>query len=171
MNLNGYTLKAVKMMETHDGIAYSGNIYYNGKQIGSAYNDGRGGMTDVDLIPKYRDHYPALDEAFVERLFTLNDYEDIYKHNLKKNPNLESMAFVLYKNNCKLDAFMCSKNAKMEGIKGNLERRKPGWEIDSIEIFRSPEDFNIDQDHQPEIYQSDDADENMDEESGMTLSQ
>ena len=171
MNLNGYTLKAYKMMETNQGIAYSANIYFDGKKIGSASNDGRGGMTDVYVDSKYRDeHRSVLDEDFVERMFTLGDYEDIFKHNLKKNPNLEAMAFVFYKDNCELHPFMCSKNATLDGLKNNLERRKPECQVESIEIFRSLDDFNVDQDHQPESYQSDDADEDMDEESGMNMS-
>ena len=165
MKINGYTLKAVKMMDTPDGISYSGNIYYDGKKIGMAYNDGRGGMTDVDLHPDYRDHYSVLDEDFVERLFTLNDYEKMFKDNQKKHPNT-GLAFVMYTDYCDLGTIRFGGNVTMDEIKGHAEKTKPGWAIESIELFRSPDDFIIDQDHQPEIYRADDSEETEDQ--GMT---
>jgi len=54
MNLNGYTIKSVKTMETPDGISYSGNIYYSDEKIGTAYNGGYGGMTEINLLHDYQ---------------------------------------------------------------------------------------------------------------------
>jgi len=152
MNLNGYTLKAVKTMETPDGIAYSGNIYFDGKKIGAAYNDGRGGMTDVSLIvgiPDRAAHNAVLTENFVERLFALNDYENMFRANTKGRPE-KGMAFVTYSDPLGIDAFLCSKDATADEISAQVNKQKPGWEIGSVEIFRSLDDFIIDESQQQE---------------------
>jgi len=152
MKLNGYTLKAVKTMETTDGVAYTGNIYFDGKKIGMAYNDGRGGMTDVSLVPGIAGraaHDAALTEDCVERLFTLHDYEDMFRANTRGRPE-KGMAFVTYSDPLGIDAFLCGKDATLDEISAQVNKQKPGWEIGSIEIFRSLDDFMIDESRQQE---------------------
>ena len=171
MNLNGYTLKAVKMTEVRRGIAYTGNIYYNGKQIGSAHNDGDGGMTFVDLPPEHRSHDQVLDEEFVERLFTLNDYESLFRENVPIKPDLGFGGAMVIFNPFDLDCSLFPKDETMDEVLTRIRKDNPGREIESVELFRSLADFNIDQDHKPELYENPavvGADEDMD--SGITMS-
>ena len=145
MTLNGYTLKAVKTMPTLDWDSYSGNIYFENKKIGMAHNDGNGGMTDVQLLPEYRDHYPILSEDFVERLFTLYEYEKIYKAETKKEQN-KALAFVTYSDFFDLSYYTLGQNGNEEGLRAHIQKKNPErGEIESIEIFRSPDDFNVTQ--------------------------
>ena len=145
MTLNGYTLKAVKMMPSFDGVCFSGNIYFENKKIGMAHNDGNGGMTNVQLLPEYRDHYPILNEDFVERLFTLNDYEKIYKAETKKQQN-KAVAFVTYSNYFDLSYYTLGQNGNEEGLRTHIQKSNPErGDIESIEIFRSLDDFNVTQ--------------------------
>lgn len=142
MELNGYTLKAVKMMETPNGISFTGDIYHDGKMIGDAYNSGNGGMTHVSLRPEHRDHYPVLDENFVERLFTLNDYESIFKDHMKDKAD-KGLAIITYANPFDLDFVVCGKDETAEGVTAGMNKSNPGREIESVEIFRALDDFII----------------------------
>jgi len=149
MKLNGYTLKAVKTMETMDGIAYSGNIYFDNKKIGIAHNGGYGGSTDVHLSPEHHNHYPALNEDFVERLFTLCDYEKIFKAEMKKQQN-KAVAFVTYSDYFDLSYYTLGQNGNEEGLRAHIQKNNPErGDIESIEIFRTLDDFNITQPAQP----------------------
>jgi len=142
MNLNGYTLKAVKMMETPRGISYSGSIFYSGKNIGTAYNGGDGGMTHIHLSPDYQNHYAVLDEDFVERLFTLNDYETMFKAETKDKQG-QGMAFATYANPFDLKYFFCTQDELMKEIVSRIQKPKPNQEVESIELFRTLHDFDI----------------------------
>lgn len=142
MNLNGYTLKAVKTMETPDGISFSGNIYFSNKKIGTAYNGGFGGMTDVHLLPDYRDHYSVLNEDFVERLFTLHDYEKIYKAELRKSPNM-GVVFVTYNNPFDLRYVLFKQDKTSDEVQSHIQKTSNGKEIEAVELFRSLDDFNV----------------------------
>lgn len=42
-NPNGYDIKGVKYLPTHDGVAFTGTLYKDGKRIGSVENGGTGG--------------------------------------------------------------------------------------------------------------------------------
>jgi len=170
MKLNGYSLKSVKTLETHDGVCISGNVYYSGKQIGSVYDEGRGGTIIVDLSSEYPEHYPVLSEDFVWRLLELKDYEDIFKKNLKKQPE-DGTAFVIFANSYNLKSLVCGRSASMDDIRNFVSETMPGKEVKSIEIFRSLDDFNIDQDHRPELYVNADADEDIGEymDSGIQM--
>ena len=129
MKLNGYTLKAVKTMETLDGCAYSGNIYFDGKKIGMACNNGFGGMTDVCLMPGIPDraaHDAALTEDFVERLFTLHDYEKMFKLNAKDHPGAGT-AFVTFAEPFDMKNYICGPNKTAEDLAAWLDRTNPGW--------------------------------------------
>ena len=142
MKLNGYTLKAVKTVSTLDGVNYWGNIYFENKKIGIAHNDGNGGMTNVRLLPEYRDHYSVLNEDFVERLFTLNDYEKIFKSETKNKPD-KIIAFVTYANYFDLSYYVCGQNANEQGLRTHIQKEYPEREIETIEFFRSLDDFNV----------------------------
>jgi len=153
MKLNGYTLKAVKTMETLDGCAYSGNIYFGGKKIGMACNNGCGGMTDVHLMPGIPDlaaHNAALTEDLVERLFTLHDYEKIFKAETKNHPD-KGIACVTYSKPFDFVVYACSQDTTADDLTAWLNEEKPGWEIGSIEVFHSLDDFNIDEPQQQEM--------------------
>ena len=153
MNLNGYTLKAVKTMNTLDGIAYSGNIYYDGRKIGMACNNGCGGMTEVHVMPGIADrasHYVALTEDVVERLFTLRDYERVFKAETKNRPEM-GMAFVKFSEPFDSEAYVCGKNMTADALTAHICETKPGCKIESIDIFRSPDDFNISESQQQEM--------------------
>lgn len=90
-----YTLKGVKGHNTMDGYAYVASIYKDGKKIGRAQQDGRGGMTFTyfdtredqieferyaaedwnvtRLITAYEPHFESVEndaESFVEALMT-----------------------------------------------------------------------------------------------------
>ena len=173
MKLNGYTLKAVKSMETLDGFAYSGNIYFGGKKIGMACNTGCGGMTDVHLmpgIPDRADHYEALTEDVVERLFTLHDYEKVFKLNEKDHPGAGT-AFVTFADPFDMKNYICGPNQTADSLTAWLHKTKPGWEIESIELFRSLDDFNIDESQQQEMADGgpDFADDPGEDAGGMTM--
>ena len=169
MQLNGYTLKAVKTMETMDGIAYSCNIYFGGKKIGMACNDGRGGMTDIHVMPGIPDRAAlcaVLTEDFAERLFTLHGYEKAFK----AHPAGKSMAFVSYSGPFDLEAYLCGQNITAEALTAHIGKTKTGREIDSIEIFRSLDDFNIDESQQQEMADNQQPGEGTEEGfGGMTM--
>ena len=174
MKLNGYTLKAVKTMETLDGIAYSGNIYFNEKKIGMACNNGCGGMTDVHLmpgIPGRAAHDSALTEDFVERLFTLHDYEKVFKAETKTYPG-RAVAFVTCSDSFDISHYICNEGTTAGELTAHINRTKPGREIESIEIFRSLDDFNIDETQQREMSDGnpDFAEDPGAEPGGMTMS-
>ena len=42
-----YEIKALKSLRTSDGIAYTANLYCDGKKVGSVENQGTGGPTNV----------------------------------------------------------------------------------------------------------------------------
>ena len=151
MNYNGYTLKAVKMAETPRGISYGGNIYYSGKKIGTTHNEGNGDMTEVSLLPDNQNHYEVLNEEFVEMLFTLNDYEEMFKEEMK-NGSEKGMAFVTYTDPFDLKGFSCNKDEPLDEIVLRIQNASPEQEIKSVEVFRSPEDFNITPSCQPELF-------------------
>jgi len=174
MKLNGYTLKAVKTMETLDGIAYSGNIYFNEKKIGMACNNGCGGMTDVHLmpgIPGRAAHDSALTEDFVERLFTLHDYERAFKAETKTHPG-KAIAFVTYSDPFDIKSYICDEGTTADDLTAHINEEKPGWKIASMEIFRSLDDFNIDETQQQEMADggANFADDPGAEPCGMTMS-
>ena len=156
MNYNGYTLKAVNMVETPKGISYWGDIYYSGEQIGTAHNEGNGGMTQVSLLPDHRNHYDVLNEAFTERLFILNDYEEIFKEETNGRPD-NGMAFATYTNPFDLKRFPCDKDEPLDEIVLRIQDDEPEHELESVEVFRSPDDFNITPSGQPEIFLSETA--------------
>lgn len=43
----GYSIKGLKSMQGHEGIAWQGNIYKNGVKVAFAHDDGWGGMVDI----------------------------------------------------------------------------------------------------------------------------
>lgn len=48
-------LKKIKTMNGHEGIAFSADVYINGKCAAYAVDDGNGGEIDVHPYPNYRD--------------------------------------------------------------------------------------------------------------------
>lgn len=48
-NKAGIALKGMKSMETMDGLAWSANIYFNGKKVGHYENRGDGGASFVQI--------------------------------------------------------------------------------------------------------------------------
>ena len=173
MNLNGYTLKAVKTMETMNGIAYSGNIYFGGKKVAFAYNDGRGSETVVDVsddIADYETHDSVLTEAFVGRLFDLHDNEKIFKSGTKNKPDM-GVAFVTITNPFRMKNYICSKAITVDDVAECVLKSTPGCNIESIEIFRSLDDFNIEESQQQEMDDGgpDFADDPGEDAGGMTM--
>jgi len=147
MNLNGYSLKAVKMMETPRGISYTGDICYSDTKIGDAYNKGDGGITQVYLSHGYHNHSSVLNEEFVSRLFLLNDYEKIFKTEMRRIPG-KGMTFVTYTDPFDLRCILCDRDEALDKIVSRILEAEPGREIESIEVFRSLDDFNITQPHE-----------------------
>ena len=173
MKFNGYTLKAVKSMATMDGFAYSGNIYFEGKKIGMACNNGFGGTTDVCFMPGIADcatHDEALTEDVVERLFTLHYYEKIFKLNAKDYPGAGT-AFVTFADRFDIKNYIVGPNQTVDSLAAWLHKTKPDWEIESIELFRSLDDFNIDEAQQQEMADGgpDFADDPGEDAGGMTM--
>jgi len=153
MNCYGYGLKEVHMMETPRDISYSGDIYYSGKQIGSAYNGGYGGMTEVTLDPAFSAHEEVLNESFVERLFTLNDYERVFM-DMVADKTEKGLVVVNYTNPFDIKFLTCSRDAAMEKIVKSVMFSDDARQVDSIEVFRSLQDFNIDESHQPDYFRA-----------------
>ena len=154
LNYYGYVLESVKMMETPRGISYTGDIYHSGDKIGTAFNGGDGGMTQVYSSAAAHDHGKILTEAFVERLFLLNDYETIFIEEMRDKPK-KGLAFVTYQNPFDLEAILCNRNETMDSIVNRIMNARGGREVKTIEVFRSAEDFNIDKSHNPDLFTAD----------------
>ena len=49
----------------------------------------------------------------------------------------------------------------MDDVLAYLKKAKPDRKIESVELFRSLDDFQIDQDHRLELYENPDPDEEI----------
>lgn len=143
MQINKYTIKSIKTMKTMDGMAYTGNIYFENKKVAIAQNSGDGSCTMVYTLIDHDIHRPILTEEFVERLFTLADYEKLFKDNAKKRA-LCGIAIVTYATHpFEMDCLSTTPTVTMEQIRTFVGEQHPKRIIKEIEIFRSLEDFNV----------------------------
>jgi len=52
---------------------------------------------------------------------------------------------------CYVSILLKTPDITADDLTAHISKAKPGWEIDSIEIFRSLDDFNIDESQQQEM--------------------
>lgn len=68
-------LKSVKFMEGHEGLAYRGNLFVNGKKVGDVHDDGNGGEVCIWIDPSKKELEKEL-RAWAKSLpDTLTDYK------------------------------------------------------------------------------------------------
>jgi hypothetical protein len=142
MQYNGYSLKNAKTVETPDGVSYWGDIYLGDAEIGAAHNRGDGSMMIIHFRPEHAAHSSVVNAEFAERLFTLNDYEAIFK-SVELGEN-QGVSFVIYANPFDMEMYICDHSKTVEALTNELKFKQPGREIVSVEIFRSLDDFIID---------------------------
>ena len=152
MNINGYSMKAVKEFDTPDGGGYNAKIYFENKRICDVHDAGMGAPPYVNwFIAKNDDqccktqdeHEPILDEWFISELFSLYTKEKDFKKAEKKYPNccmayveLNTMARQFY-------IFPTGRRLPAERIKESLYENIPKEEIKKVTIYRFLDDFVV----------------------------
>lgn len=56
-----FKFKNLKHFDTHDGVAYTCELFYGNQKIADVENDGRGGMTDIDYVAGGQELLNSLD--------------------------------------------------------------------------------------------------------------
>ena len=147
MNINGYTLKSIKNFMGREGYGFNANLYHNGKKIGEVTDPANGsGEIDIYLDSSYRGQHENVDTDFLERLYLLNDQEKAFKSMMKKEPEkvLIGVTFSEHTDdyNYYLE-FSGSKNMTEESFAAWYEKNGKGGTIEKVDIFKSLDDFNI----------------------------
>ena len=148
MNINGYTLKAVKHFMGNEGYGFSANLYYNNKKIGEVTDTANGSCEiDIYLDMKHEaEHGKNLDTDFIERLYRLGDQEKSFKDMMKKTPDKALICVTFSKPTKNGDYYLeyhGSKGMTEEIFTEWHEKINSGGQIEKIEIFTSLDDFNI----------------------------
>lgn len=106
-SIKGISISHYNQMETSRGIAYSGKVYVDGKEVGMFENQGNGGCTTLRVprqteeeIEKRRLQYyterPALYndmDSFIEEWISLYEHEAMFK-NIEKEESDKALALV-----------------------------------------------------------------------------
>ena len=147
MNINGYTLKAIKTFMGNEGKGFNANLYHNGKKIGEV-TDTANGCCEIDVYidMQMQKQHRDIDTDFLERLYLLHTQERGFKDMLKAKASEALICVKLSKptpdGDCYVEYFgnkTLTKNAFIDWY----EKEGRGGTIESVEIFTSPDDFNI----------------------------
>jgi hypothetical protein len=162
MNINGYTLKAIKEFTDKESIGFSANLYHNGKRIGEASGTavvniiGGGCEIDICLDPKFEELHENVDEDLVDRLYFLHLQEESYKDMIKKMPDKALVGVTLFPPTYELNfylEFYEDKNITEEAFVAWYNKSGNSGKIAKVDIFTSLEDFNIQDATEPENLQ------------------
>lgn len=167
MNINGYTLKSIKNFMGREGYGFSASLYYNNKKIGEVTDTADGsGETDVYLDLKYqKDHDETVNTDFIERLYELYGQEQSFKNMIKIQPNRALYCVTFFEPTNSHEYYL-----EFKGGKGMSEESFAAWyngsgkggKIEKIDIFKSLDDFNIQDSNNPV--------ETSSQENGMEIS-
>ena len=147
MTINGYTLKAIHEFMGMEGMGFNANLYHNGKRIGEVTDTANGsGEIDVYLDMKHQGKHDNVDTDFLERLYRLDAQEQSFKATIKENPDKSLICITLSKPDNSGQYYVeytGGKSVTQDAVALWYDKHGNGGTIDKIDIFASPDDFNI----------------------------